>query len=115
MQIELGDLFKSSVNYLELLSQYCIKDLHRQQPSRWSEPVERAEQLKKSPDGWVLAGAAPRYQNFQRFSLRKYGIVIHFDPYHVGSYAEGNYEVFIPLYELSDALQDEAAAILTKS
>jgi hypothetical protein len=100
MELELQDMFKASSKYLDVLSRYCVNDLHRQQPPRWHDPAERTEQLKNHQDEWILSGAGPNYRNYERFSLRKNGMVIHFDPYQVGSHAEGNYEVFVPAWEL---------------
>jgi hypothetical protein len=113
MELELHDLFKPSSNYLDLLSRYCVNDLHKQQPQRWSDPAARAEQLKNGPDGWILSGAGPQYRNFERFSLRKHGFVIHFDPYQVDCYASGKFEVFIPSYELASVLKEEVTTLLT--
>jgi hypothetical protein len=112
MELELADIFKPSGNYLDVLSRYCVSDLHKQQPQRWHDPAARAEQLKNHQDQWVLSGAGPEYRNYEHFSLKKNGIVIHFDPYQVGSYAEGKYEVFIPAYELKSIVQEEVAALL---
>ena len=113
MEFELHDLFKPSSNYLDLLSRYCVADLHRQQPQRWSDPAARAEQLKNEPDIWILSGAGPQYRNFERLSLRKHGVVIHFDPYQIDCYAAGKFEVFIPSYKLASVLEVEVAALLT--
>jgi hypothetical protein len=112
LELELHDIFKRDDDYLKLLSGYCVNDLHRQQLLRWHDPAARAEQVKNHQDEWILRGAGPEYRNFERCSLRKNGVVIHFDPYQVGSYAEGKYEVFIPSYELKDVLQEEIAALL---
>jgi hypothetical protein len=112
MELELTDIFKPSDNYLDVLSRYCVSDLHKQQPQRWHDPAARAEQLKDHQDQWILSGAGPEYRNYERISLRKNGIVIHFDPYQVGSYAEGKYEVFVPAYELKSIVQEEIAALL---
>jgi Protein of unknown function (DUF3298) len=112
LQLELYDIFKPSGNYLDVLSQYCVNDLHKQQPQRWSDCAERAKQLGDQRDRWILAGAGPKHENYERWSLRKTGVVMHFDPYRVGSYAEGKYEVFIPAYELRAVVQEQIAALL---
>jgi hypothetical protein len=112
MELELHDMFKRSSQYLEFLSGYCIADLHKQQPKRWSDPVARAEHLTIQQDQWILSGAAPDRRNFECLSLTRYGVVIHFDPYHVGSYAEGKYEVFIPASELMPVFDEGLAQLL---
>jgi hypothetical protein len=112
MELNIGDIFKPSADFLELLSRYCINDLIKQQPARWYDPAIRAKQLQEKPDDWILTGAGPDPRNFENFSIRKNGLVIHFDPYQVGSYAEGKYEVFIPSYELKSTVRENVANLL---
>jgi len=108
-QIELRDLFKPSTAYLQALSEYCITELHKLQPPRWYDPVERAEQLKIRRDEWITTGAAPIPANYGKFVLLNEGITIFFDPYQVGSYAEGRYDVFVPLSYLEPFLADQVS------
>lgn len=105
-QMELYDMVQPYAAGLEVISNYCIRDLHKQQPQRWSDPIAREAELKGHFDDWILKGAGPRRENYERISIRKNGFVIHFDPYCVGSYAEGKYEVFVPAHELRYVLQD---------
>jgi Protein of unknown function (DUF3298) len=112
MQLELWDIFQPKSNYLEILSDYCTKDLHKQQPSRWHDSEERARYLKNNEDSWILAGACRNPNNFENFTLVSNGICVFFDPYQVGSYAEGRYEVFIPLSILKDVLDKTIAEAL---
>jgi hypothetical protein len=112
MQLELCDIFKESSNYLDVLSRYCVNELHKQQPPRWGDTAKRVEQLKNQQDGWILTGAGPQYQNYEHLSLRKNGIMIHFDPYQVGSYAEGKFEVFVSAYELKSIVKEEIRDLL---
>jgi len=106
-EIELRDLFNPVSDYLQVLSEYCINELHTLQPHRWYNPVERAEELKARKDDWICQGAAPLEKNFERFVLVNEGITIFFDPYQVGSYAEGRYEVFVPFQNLKPFLSDQ--------
>ncbi len=111
-ELKLGDIFRPSSDYLNLLSEFCVKDLHRQQPLHWFDPEERAEWLKQRQDEWILSGAAPKFKNLERFVLAKGGMRLFFDPYQVGSYAEGMYDVFIPTYVLAPALEEWIAPLL---
>jgi Protein of unknown function (DUF3298) len=111
-QLELRDLFKPSCNYLKFLSDFCIHDLHRQQPLRWHDPKQRAEQLNVAQDKWILTGAAPGDDNYERFLLAKGGMHIFFDAYQVGSYAEGRYDVFIPANVFTPVLKESIAVFL---
>jgi hypothetical protein len=110
--MQLRDLFKPSSVYLKALSDFCIDELHRFQPERWYNPAERAEELKARKDDWICSGAAPATKNFESFVLVNEGITVFFDPYRVGSYAEGRYEVFVPFDVLKPMLDDEFAKII---
>ncbi len=112
LQLRLGDIFRPESDHLCLLSEYCIKDIYRQQPSRWSDPVKRSKQLQNNGDGWVLSGAGHDGRNFERFVLVAGGIQVYFDPYQVGSYGEGRYEVFLPKCDMELILRDSIAALL---
>ncbi|HWZ46479.1 MAG TPA: DUF3298 domain-containing protein [Candidatus Saccharimonadales bacterium] len=111
MKLELYDIFEESSRYVDVLASYCLTDLHKQKLQRW-DPADQSEQLRNRQDEWILRGASAENANFERFSLKKYGIVIHFAPYQVGSHAEGEYEVFIPAYELKSVVRGEMATLL---
>ncbi|HVA17021.1 MAG TPA: RsiV family protein, partial [Candidatus Dormibacteraeota bacterium] len=104
-ELRVQDLFEPSTKYLGALSEYCIDELHKQQPTHWHNPIERAEELKIRRDSWILSGAWPVVKNFERFLFVNEGITIFFDPYAVGSYAEGRYEVFVPFQVLRPFLR----------
>ncbi len=106
LQLELRDVFKPASNYLEVLSAYCVDDLHKQQSSRWADPEKQAQDLKATGDSWILSGAGPQYQNFERFVFANGGIRVSFDAYSVGSYAEGRYEVFVPIDVIRPVLNE---------
>jgi hypothetical protein len=111
-QLEICDLFLPNSDYLEVLSKACIEDLLKQQIQRWHDPAARAEEIKTHGDNWINQGAGPRVGNFECLSLTPYGIVIHFDPYRVGSYGEGKYEVFLSERFVRPILNDEIARLL---
>ena len=111
-QLELQDIFEPTSNYLLMLSDYCVADLHRQQPEHWGDPEQRAEQLKHERDHWILSGAGPTHHNYDKFVLVEGGLRIFFDAYQVGSYAEGAYDVFVPTSAMVPALKASAAAML---
>jgi hypothetical protein len=111
-ELRLQDLFKPSTNYLGTLSDYCVEQLHVLQPGRWYNPIERAEELKVRRDDWILSGAAPVMKNFEKFVFVNEGVMIFFDPYTVGSYAEGRYEVFVPFRVLDPFISDRIKSAL---
>jgi hypothetical protein len=112
LKLELDDIFDESNDYLEVLSQYCIADLHKQQPMRFHDPSERLAQLKEKQDEWILSGAGPSVSNYGHLVLVKGGIKVIFDEYQVGSYAEGKYEVFIPILVIEPILRESIKALL---
>lgn len=112
LQLELQDIFMPQSNYLDVLSQYCVTELHREQPSRFHDSKQRAEELRNKQDDWILAGAGPKHSNYERFVLSKHGMRIFFDAYQVGSYAEGRYDVFVPAHVLKPVLNESIAPFL---
>jgi hypothetical protein len=113
MALELRDIFKPRSNYLEILSAYCVAELHRQKSHYPVESASPSEETKSLMDGQILSGASAEYRNFERLSLKKHGVLVHFDPYQVGSYSEGKYEVFVPAHTLNSVMEQEIIARLT--
>lgn len=112
MQLELQDIFIPQSNYLDVLSRYCVPELHREQSSRFHDSKQRAEELRNKQDHWILAGAGPKHSNYERFVLLKHGMRVFFDAYQVGSYAEGRYDVFVPAHVLKPVLCELIAPFL---
>lgn len=105
--LHFADLFFAESNYMKAISEYCARDLHQQ--------VARERGLDESEyrnDNWVIQGAGPTYSNFGAWVLAKTGLLIVFDPYQVGSYAEGTREVLIPPEVLRGLLRREILAAL---
>jgi hypothetical protein len=88
-KIELGDLFLPNSNYLKKLSELCIADLKKQEASSIT-----SEEITDLSD--ALAHTV--------FTVTPYGISLYFDPYAVASYAEGAFQVNIPLVKIKDIL-----------
>lgn len=112
MQLELADMFDRNSRHIDVISRYCVGDLRRQQLDRFRDADPPDEALRKSMDEWILRGAGPDPSNFRQFTLKQRGILFHFDPYRVGSRAEGKYLVFIPSHELSSVISRLASSIL---
>ncbi len=111
-ELHLTDVFNSSTDYLGTLSRYCLEDLRKQQAYRRSDYEVARDQWKEFDDGWLSKGAEAKNQNYERFSLAKGGMTIHFDPYSVACYAEGKYEVFMPAYILKPIMNEEVVKLL---
>jgi hypothetical protein len=85
--LSLADLFKPGSNYLSEISAYCKTDLEKQ-----------------GKQDLFTDGLAPNDVNFQKWNLTKDGLMILFDPYQVGSWAEGPQKVLIPYTKLQTIL-----------
>jgi hypothetical protein len=83
ISLDLGDIFMPDRGFLSELSAYCIRQLAQEKGT--AEPSE-----------WIVTGAGPELKNFRNFNLTRDGLVVTFDEYQVGCYAEGAHHVFVP-------------------
>jgi hypothetical protein len=109
-ELALADLFQENSNYLNVLSDLCRTDLSKQKKLRWTE-----DSYESIQDQMLISGLEPVTRNFQAFLFMHGGLKIIFDPYHVGSYAEGEYEVFIPADDMKGILTDEMLKKMSKT
>ena len=102
--LKLADLFKPSALYLRALSDYCIRDLKRQvrEESGTEDPA--------AMDADIEEGAKPDAKNFRSWYITRRGIEIHFDPYQVGPYAAGAWQVLVPYSALKDLINPDGPA-----
>jgi hypothetical protein len=101
-ELKLSELFKPGTKYLETVSAYAIKDLQsRKMP-------DSDESMGLAQDTWA-EGAAPKGENYQRWSLTKKGLMFTFDPYQVGPYAAGSQFVIVPYAKLKDIAKPDGA------
>lgn len=99
-ELKLGDLFKPAAKYLQAISAFSLKSLQ----SRTSD----GENLGLAQDIWE-DGAKPTAENFKSWNLTRKGLMITFDPYQVGSYADGPQFVIVPYDELKSILKPDGA------
>lgn len=90
------DLFEKGEAPVNVISDYCIKDLKRQ-----------AQMNGMDPDPFIDTGAGPREENFRNFNLTKDALIIHFNEYQAGCYAEGPKEVRIPYDDIRDMINPD--------
>jgi hypothetical protein len=86
--------------FFKTISDACIDDIIRQRVQANSDWVEtKLPSLASIPeqDSWLRRGASPDPKNFGNFCLEPDSLLFVFDPYHVGSYAEGRSEVRLSL------------------
>lgn len=112
MKLGLKDIFRSADNgYLKVLSRYCAFDLERQRMQR-SHIEWGPEEARDGEKRLATTSVSPEVENFKRVALRKNDIVFHFNPYHVGCYAEGPYTVVVPAAEARKIMQEKIAELL---
>lgn len=87
-----ADIFVPDPRFLAELSAYCIPELTDQQAV--AEPSE-----------WILTGAGPDMKNYRTLNLTEDGLLVTFDEYQVGCYAEGAHHVFVPSKLLATLLR----------
>jgi hypothetical protein len=104
------ELYRKDVDYLKVISEYCIRDIQRQRSIETG-----GESRSDTLDDWLATGAGPKHSNFQNLVLTAEGLDVIFDPYQVGSYAEGRREVRIPMTVLSAILKPDVLSALSQS
>lgn len=93
-EIKLGDLFNPRANYLSVVSELCAREIAKQKKKNGIEDIYE--------DG--VATAFEALKEDTTFYPAEKGLVIIFDPYQVGSYAEGYYVVLIPYPALKSVI-----------
>jgi hypothetical protein len=84
--IKLADLFPNQKNYLQKISDFCIKDLTKQIIAKLG-----------STDGtWIQDGAGPKEENYSFFLINKHNIIFYFPQYQVAYGAAGDFGVTMP-------------------
>ncbi len=98
-EFSLEELFLPGTDWIGALSSACLRELRRQHAS-WVMPETEPAFRVKSFDAKYLTA----------FNVDRYGLMIHFDPYAVGPYAEGMFHVFVPWSELRALLDPKGPA-----
>ena len=92
-EISLDELFLSSSNYLQVISDICKAQLTARDIAF---------------DG-IQTGADPLPENYQRWNISNEGLVITFDEYQVAAYAAGPQVVVIPFPALKGIVNPQSA------
>jgi len=91
-EVKLQDLFRPGTPYLSVVSRFCANEVNRQKLKNGFTEVTESEVADVLKDG-------------KTFTLTDQGLLFLFDPYVMGSYAEGYYSVVMPysaLREIAD-------------
>jgi hypothetical protein len=95
--LRLADLFKADARYLQVVSDYCIKDLRKQ--SKAKEDMLDEESIQ--------SGAGANAKNYQSWTIKKQGLGINFDSYQVGPYVAGPQFVLVPYSAIKDIIKPD--------
>jgi len=95
--LKLADLFKPESRYLQVISDYCVKDLQKQSKSKDN----------MLDDASIRSGASPSAKNYQSWTITKRGLGINFDSYQVGPYAAGPQFVLVPYTAIKEAIKPD--------
>lgn len=97
-KLSLADLFNPKSNHLNVISQYCIKDLKQQSKKQKDSMLE---------DETIQSGAAARADNYKAWTITRRGLWITFDPYQVAAYAAGPQHVLVPYSALKEIIKSD--------
>lgn len=92
-KLRADDVFNQKTKWTDFLSRYCFEDLSKKQKIELVS-IDAVGDLPTQPWRWQFSGE---------------GLVIHFNPYEVASYAEGMPEVLIPWRDLKPYLLPDPA------
>jgi hypothetical protein len=87
-ELALADLFLPNIDYLGVISQYCMNELSK---------------LPGFGDPWT-EGAKPTAENYQNWNITPDGLLITFEMYQVMPGAAGPQEILVPYSELRGIL-----------
>jgi uncharacterized protein DUF3298 len=90
-QLTLSELFKPGSKYLEIISQYVIKDVSRRLPRGLSEGE--------------LAALEPEAENFDQWQITSNGITFEFATCQIAPCSEGDFQIEIPFTEFKSMLK----------
>lgn len=107
--IQLEDLFEDPMAAGQAISDSCLRILSQEYWDRVGEmPDEDALR-------WMSAGAGPKLEAFQNFTLGPDGVTLLFGPYEVAPYALGRWAATVPFLELIDFLRPGVRSLLPLS
>lgn len=101
IRIRLEDIFEPRSNYLQVISEYVIKQLCK---GYWENTGEEANEDAMN---WFKDGASANDGNFENFLITDTGLRFLFPPYQVGSYALGSWNIEVPYFELRNVLRSD--------
>lgn len=98
--LRLADLFKPASRYLQAISEYCLRDLQKQNKERGDDGLSDTE--------WMKKGTAPKLENYESWLITRKGLAVTFDAYQVAPYAAGPQFVTIPYAALREIIGEDS-------
>ncbi|MGI8735516.1 MAG: DUF3298 domain-containing protein [Pyrinomonadaceae bacterium] len=95
--LRLADLFKPGARYLQVIANYCMKDLKKQSKAK-DDMLD---------DTSIQEGARPVLKNYRSWTITKKGLGVNFDSYQVGPYVAGPQFVMVPYSALKDIIKPD--------
>lgn len=106
-KIEFKDLFNTNGKYLERLSELSIEQLILESKKKGTYYAAKEQTIKQ--------GAGPKLENFRTFTIANGNLVLTFDPYQVGPYAEGNQTITLSRVQITDVLSNYGRKLLSET
>lgn len=101
-EVKLEDFFNEGINYLEIISAHCTKEIKKQWEEEYSEPLN---------DSIWLDGLSPEEKNFKTFIITEKSIEFIFPPYQVGPYVWGTRFVVLEYYKILEHLKNKGVLL----
>lgn len=105
--VEFADLFKPKSDYLKKISDLAVSKLIALSKKNQTYYDQKEQEIRQ--------GAGPNADNFKSFTIQNGQLILTFDPYQVGPYAEGDQTISISRPELIEILSDEGRKILSET
>lgn len=97
IKLDLFDIFNNGFDYLNVISDFCIKDLIKQLTSiEYYTYANNPDDDLTSAIEWIKKGAKPEATNYEKFCINEESMIILFDDYQVGPFSWGHRTVEIP-------------------
>ncbi len=101
------EFFNTKSKYLERLSELSIMQLIAESKKKGTY-YEAKEQM-------IRQGAGPKAENFRVFTIQNGNLVLTFDPYQVGPYAEGVQTITLSRAQITDVLSNYGRKLLSET
>jgi hypothetical protein len=102
-ELRLAELFRPGSDYLKRVSEVAIRQVQRW--NRDSAEYSGSDGQQYLDDEGIKAGAEPKADNYQNWTITPRGLVVTFDYYQLGSYAAGAQKVILPYAALKDVIK----------